>query len=65
MKYKARFEVFMKRSLLMKQRWYWRLKAPNNKIVAIGTEPFDSLDNALRAIDVVKKYVMTDNVVQI
>lgn len=64
MKNKARYEIFTKRSFLMKKHWYWRLKAPNNEIIAIGTEPFDSYDNALRAIDAVKKHVMTDSIVQ-
>lgn len=64
MKNKARYEVFMKRSFFMKKQWYWRLKAPNNEIIAIGTEPFDSYDNVLRAIDAVKKYVSTSDVVQ-
>lgn len=56
----ARFEVFKGKSILGilgKTRWYWRLVAPNNEILAVGAEPFVSLINALGAIATMRAYV--------
>lgn len=59
---KSRFEVFKKTRLLRSPRWYWRLVAPNNEIIAVGTEPFDSEANAKRAIKTLRKYVATSDI---
>lgn len=53
---KVRFEIFKKSRLLRSPRWYWRLVAANNEIIAIGTEPFDSQANTKRAIKAVRQY---------
>jgi uncharacterized protein YegP (UPF0339 family) len=61
MKNKARFEVFERKSgptwlprFLRKSRWYWRLRASNGEIVAVGSEPFVSVENAVRATETVR-----------
>ena len=57
MKDKPTFQVFSRRSFTLKKQWYWRMLAANNEIIAVGTEPFDSEENAWRAIRTVKKYM--------
>lgn len=56
----ARFEIFYKTSFFNKNvRWYWRLRAHNGEIVAIGAEPFDSHSNVMRAIATMKQHATT------
>ncbi|HSA32126.1 MAG TPA: DUF1508 domain-containing protein [bacterium] len=38
------------------QQWYWRFKAPNGRIVAIGGEGYVSKQGATDGINLVKKY---------
>lgn len=60
-KEKARFEVFERKSgptwaplFMRKSRWYWRLVAGNGEIIAVGSEPFYSVENAVRATETVR-----------
>lgn len=69
MKNKARFEVFERKSgpawipaLLRPSRWYWRLRARNGEIVAVGSEPFVSVENAVRATETVRYLATTSEV---
>jgi len=54
MKNKPKFEVFERKRLMRRSRWYWRLVAANGEIVAVGTEPFYSAENAVRATETVR-----------
>lgn len=53
------FEIFQEKSLALGRirRWWWRLKAGNNEIMAGSTEGYDSEQNVLRAIGRVKEEV--------
>lgn len=47
-----RFEVFKGTSATLcpdPERWYWRLVAPNGRVVCIGGEPFTRADSAVSA----------------
>ena len=63
-KTKPRFEVFASKRFLRKTRWYWRLVAGNGEIVAVGSEPFYSVENAVRATETVR-YLATKAEVKI
>jgi uncharacterized protein YegP (UPF0339 family) len=39
--------------------WRWRLIAPNGRRIAASGEAFDSYDNALRAVKLVKRVAAT------
>lgn len=47
-----RFEIYSRWGWLG-QRWYWRLRAANNEIVAVG-EAYNSPAGALHAVDLVQ-----------
>lgn len=42
----SRVEIFQSK---ITQKWYWRLKAANHKIIAVGSEGFSSERAARRA----------------
>lgn len=58
----AKFEIFNRTSFFRKVRWYWRLKAPNGEIVAVGAEPFDSHSNTVRAIETMKLHSVASTI---
>jgi uncharacterized protein YegP (UPF0339 family) len=39
-------------------KYYWRLKADNGKIVAVGGEGFESKGNAIRAMGTAKRLTL-------
>lgn len=49
-----RFEHFQSEK---DEQWYWRFKAGNNKIIAIGGEGFSSKQSILKSIDNVKEEI--------
>ena len=46
---KPYFEYFNTQRIPV-EKWYWRLKDGNNKIIAVGAEPFSSKLSVQRAI---------------
>lgn len=36
------------------KQWYWRLRADNNRIIAVAGEGYNNLQDCLHAIDLVK-----------
>jgi uncharacterized protein YegP (UPF0339 family) len=53
---KPYFQYFLHRNQLG-LRWYWRLKARNNKTIAIGGEPFNSKEDVMEAIKIICRTV--------
>ena len=57
-------EIIMKRGESVfqiyktKRGWHWRLRAPNNEIVARGGEPFSSVASVRRSISRARKYAV-------
>ncbi len=45
-----RIEVYSRRTL-RGRRWYWRVKAANNHVTAIGGEGFHNMDDAVYMAD--------------
>ena len=41
-------------------QWYWRLKAPNHEIIAVGGEGFSSRGNAKASVERVVRYCRGD-----
>lgn len=41
-----RIEIYRRRSWKGKRQWYWRVKAANNRVTAIGGEGFNSMGDA-------------------
>lgn len=48
----ARLEIEKRR-----KGWHWRLRAGNNRIIAIGGEPFSSHAAAVRAFQTVRRTI--------
>ena len=46
------FEVFKSDK---NSEWYWRLRAGNNQVIAVGGEGYKDKDDCLHGIDLVKR----------
>lgn len=55
-KYPSRFELYEATDETRSQRWYWRLKAPNGKIIAVGGEAFLTRAKCLASVRRVQRY---------
>ncbi|HUF02839.1 MAG TPA: YegP family protein [Aridibacter sp.] len=51
---KARFEIYPGRT----GEWYWRLVAPNGRIIADGSQGYASKSNCRRALNKVLAYLV-------
>lgn len=45
-----KFQVYSRRGIFGRQ-WYWRLRAGNNRVIAVGGEGFHNKADAIRATE--------------